>query len=92
MLWVRKRTISMRWFFWAPKTYAKNYGYENINNFMQKIFTYLNLRYVMVFLKELYEKVDLNKFQTVKEVFGLESWKMCHVIPEAIFLNKDMGK
>ena len=40
---------------------------------MQKIFTYLNLRYVMVFLKELYEKVDLNKFQTVKEVFGLES-------------------
>ena len=26
MLWVLKRTISMRWFFWAPKIYAKNYG------------------------------------------------------------------
>ena len=26
MLWVLKRTISMRRFFWAPKTYAKNYG------------------------------------------------------------------
>ena len=26
ILWVLKRTISMRWFFWAPKTYARNYG------------------------------------------------------------------
>ena len=33
----------MRWFFWAPKTYAKNYGQENISNFMQKIFDNLNL-------------------------------------------------
>ena len=24
MLWVLKRTVSMRRFFWAPKTYAKN--------------------------------------------------------------------
>ena len=33
MLWVLKRTVSMRRFFWAPKTYAKNYGKENIYNF-----------------------------------------------------------
>ena len=43
MLWVLKRTVWMRQFFWAPKTYAKNYGQENIYNFTQKIFVYLNL-------------------------------------------------
>ena len=43
MLWVLKRTVSMRRFFWAPKTYTKNYGLENIHNFTQKIFGYLNL-------------------------------------------------
>ena len=26
MLWVLKSTASMRQFFWAPKTYATNYG------------------------------------------------------------------
>ena len=26
MLWVLKRTVSMRQFFWAPKTYAKIMG------------------------------------------------------------------
>ena len=26
MLWVLKRTVSMRRFCWAPKTYAKKYG------------------------------------------------------------------
>ena len=43
MLWVLKRTISMRWFFWAPKTYAKNYGLENIYNFTLNLFVYLDL-------------------------------------------------
>ena len=43
MLWVRKRTISMRWFFWAPKTYAYSYGLEDIYNFTLKICAYLNL-------------------------------------------------
>ena len=33
MLWVLKRTVSMRWFFWAPKTYAKSYGLEKIYKF-----------------------------------------------------------
>ena len=37
MLWVLKRTVSMRWFFWAAKTYAKIYGYENTYNFTLKI-------------------------------------------------------
>ena len=26
ILWVLKRIVSMRQFFWAPKTYANNYG------------------------------------------------------------------
>ena len=43
MVWVLKRTISKRWFFRAPKKYAKNNGQENIDNFPRKIFVYLNL-------------------------------------------------
>ena len=30
MLWVLKRTVSMRQFFWAPKTYVQTDGLENI--------------------------------------------------------------
>ena len=36
MLWVLKRTISVRPFFGAPKIYAKKYWQENIYNFTQK--------------------------------------------------------
>ena len=36
MLWVLKRTISMRRFFWAPKTYFQTDGLENIYNFRSK--------------------------------------------------------
>ena len=43
MLWVLKRTVSMRLFFWAPKTYVKIDGYEKIYNFTLKFFVYLNL-------------------------------------------------
>ena len=39
MLWVLKRTVSMRRFFWEHKTYTKEY----IDNFTQKIIVYLNL-------------------------------------------------
>ena len=42
MLQVLKRTVSKRRFFLAPKTYAKTYGKENINNFTLKNFVYLN--------------------------------------------------
>ena len=35
MLWVLKRTVSMRRFFWAPKTYVQTDGLENINNLCQ---------------------------------------------------------
>ena len=34
MLWVLTRTVSMRRFFWAPKTYVKTNGKEKIYNFM----------------------------------------------------------
>ena len=43
MLWVIKRTISMRRFFWAPKTYAKIMGNKNIYNFKLNIIVYLKL-------------------------------------------------
>ena len=36
MLWVLKKTVSMRRFFWAPKTYDKADGLENIYNFTLK--------------------------------------------------------
>ena len=38
LLWVLKRTISIRWFFWAPKTYVLTDV-----QFNAKIFCYLNL-------------------------------------------------
>ena len=43
ILWMVKRTVSMRWFFWAFKTYlyiAIN-AKENIDNFMPKNYVYL---------------------------------------------------
>ena len=43
MLWVLKRTISMRRFFWAPKTYVETDGLENIYNITIKNFGHLNL-------------------------------------------------
>ena len=43
MLWVFKRPISMRWFFWAPKTYAKNDESDFFLQFTLKYFVYLNL-------------------------------------------------
>ena len=43
MLWALKRTISMRQFFWAPKTYVKTDGLENIYNLKLKNVVYLNL-------------------------------------------------
>ena len=43
MLWVLKRTVSMRGFFWAPKTYVQTDGLENIKNCTLKNFVYLNL-------------------------------------------------
>ena len=39
MLWV----LSMRRFFWAPKTYVETDEKEKIYNFMLKNFVYLNL-------------------------------------------------
>ena len=43
MLWVLKRTISMRRFFWTPKTNVKIDSLENIFNFTLKIFINLNI-------------------------------------------------
>ena len=53
MLWVLKRTVSMRRFFWAPKTYVKIDGLENIYNFTLKIFVSLNLCIVLGILEHL---------------------------------------
>ena len=43
MLCLLKRTVSMRWFFWAPKTSVKTDGYENIYDFTLQFFAYLDL-------------------------------------------------
>ena len=56
MLWILKRTVSMRRFFWAPKTYVKTDGYENIYNFTLKGFVYLNLWTALLF----WNQVKLN--------------------------------
>ena len=41
MSWVLKWTVSMRRFFWAPKTYAKIDGSENIYNFTLNFFLFI---------------------------------------------------
>ena len=43
MLWVLKRTVSMRQFFWVTQTNVKMDGLENIHNFMLKCFASLDL-------------------------------------------------
>ena len=43
MLWVLKRTVPIRRFFWAPKTYVQTDGLENSYNFTLKNCVYLNL-------------------------------------------------
>ena len=51
MLWVLKRTVSIRRFFWASKTYVQTDGLEYIYNFTLKTFVYLNLCH-MLFIPE----------------------------------------
>ena len=43
MLWVLKRTVSLRRFFWTPKTYIRIDESENIHKFTLKIFVNLEL-------------------------------------------------
>ena len=50
MLLVLKRTVSMRQFVSAPKTYVKTDGLEKIYVFTLKIFVYLNLYMLICFL------------------------------------------
>ena len=45
MFWELKRTVSLRRFFWTPKTYVQTDGLENIHYFRLKNFVYLNLCY-----------------------------------------------
>ena len=47
MLWVLKRTVSMRRFFWAPKTHVYIDCLENNFNFPLLKFHYLDLCYVL---------------------------------------------
>ena len=43
MLWVLKRIVSLRRFFWAHKTYVQTDGLEYFYNFTLKFVFYLNL-------------------------------------------------
>ena len=58
MLWVLKRTVSMRRFFWAPKTYVKIDGYEEINNFYPEIFCLSKPVYVYLFTSQLIQSLN----------------------------------
>ena len=73
MLWVLKRTVSMRRFFWAPKTYAKNYGLENICNFTLNIFVYLNLwNHIFSSIPRIYVIYKIDEF-TLQMLFVLST-------------------
>ena len=62
MLWVLKRTVSRRRFFWSPKTYVKTDGWENIYSFTLNIFVYLNLWWCA-------KKVTIEQWQTASVMF-----------------------
>ena len=50
MLWVLKRTVSMRRFFWAPKTYIKTDGLKTIDSFKLKtMFKFVNIAWSGLF-------------------------------------------
>ena len=62
-------------FFWAPKTYVKNDGYENINCFTLKIFVYLNLWRLRCFwmsLEKLFCRQLHNTFSSVYSLGQIE--------------------
>ena len=50
MLWVLKRTVSMRRFFWALKTYVKTDGKKIFTILSWKNLAYLNLYISMTYL------------------------------------------
>ena len=61
MLWVLKRTVSMRRFFWAPKMYVKTDEQENIYNLTLKMFVYLNLWLTILWYATLYHGVATSR-------------------------------
>ena len=62
----------MRRFFWAPKTYAKNYGYENIYYFTLKIFVYLNLW--IIFIAHMWRMANFTNESVILSI-SLFLWK-----------------
>ena len=50
MLWVLKSTVSMRRFFWAPKTYVKTDRLENIYKFELKNVVYQKLWVMLIIM------------------------------------------
>ena len=73
MLWVLKRTISIRRFFWAPKTYVQTDGLVYIYNFTLKTFVYLNLAMYIIWTiccsyqkLKMQKRVILNKYTKLK--------------------------
>ena len=73
MLWALKRTISIRRFFWAPKTYVQTDGLVYIYNFTLKTFVYLNLAMYIIWTiccsyqkLKMQKRVILNKYTKLK--------------------------
>ena len=62
MLWVLKRTVSMRPFFLAPQTYVKPNVYENICKFTLKNFIFLTYDASLFFMCAIFHPFWCNKF------------------------------
>ena len=72
----------MRRFFWAPKTYVKTDGQENIYNFTLKIFVYLNLWSSLLFQGlEVIESTNLKYFtkEMTAEFYALKGMFLAQI-------------
>ena len=85
MLWVLKRTVSMRRFFGAPITYFQTDGLEIIYNFTLKNFVYLHLW-------STHEKIGNKKIVTTLLSKGLYRFKIFLEVALGIPLNERLPK
>ena len=65
MLWILKRTVTVRRFFWAAKTYAKKYGEENIYNFSLKKNCLSKPKNDVPYYKSLWSMVERDQLQNL---------------------------
>ena len=84
MLWVLKRTVSMRRFFWAPKTYVKTDGYvrKYLQFYAEKMCLSKPVDYRIIFIKVFQNfEQQLPKIQTRQTQIKLNNF---------LFLNQNI--